>query len=67
MNKPAFSNCNAEDYINIDKDLQTEPDSMDINVLVQNFRESQKEREEKEEGEEENDTVLAEEKCRLKT
>ena len=66
MNKAAFSNCNAEDYINIDKDVQTEPDTMDIDVLVQNFRESQKEREEEEE-EEENDIVLEEEKCRVKT
>ena len=41
MNEAAFSNCNAEDYINIDKDVQTEPDTMDIDALVQNFRESQ--------------------------
>ena len=40
----AFSNCNAEDYINIDKDMQTEPHTMDIDALVQNFRESQKKR-----------------------
>ena len=33
MNEAAFSNCNAEDYINVDKDVQTEPDTMDINVL----------------------------------
>jgi hypothetical protein len=46
-----FSNCNAEDYINIDKDEQTKPDTMDIDALVQNFRESQKEREEEEEEE----------------
>ena len=26
MNEAAFSNCNAEDYINVDKDVQTEPD-----------------------------------------
>jgi hypothetical protein len=45
MNEAAFSNCNAEDYINVDKDLQTEPDTMDIDELVQNFRESQKDRE----------------------
>ena len=44
MNEAAFSNCNAEDYINIDKDVQTEPDTLDIDALVQNFRESQKER-----------------------
>jgi len=61
MNEAAFSNCNAENYINIDKDVQTEPDTMDIDALVQNFRESQKEREE------ENDIVLEEEKCRVKT
>jgi type I restriction-modification system DNA methylase subunit len=69
MNEAALSNCNAEDYINKDKDVQTEPDTMDINALVQNFRESQKEREEEEEEEEEeeNDIVLEEEKCSLKT
>ena len=68
MNEAAFSNCNAEDYINIDKDLQTEPDTMDIDVLVQNFRESQKERQEEvEEEEDENDIVLEEEKCSVKT
>ena len=67
MNEAAFSNCNAEDYINIDKDVQTEPDTMDIDALVQNFRESQKERDEEEEEEEENDIVLEEEKCRVKT
>ena len=38
----AFSNCNAEDNINIDKDVQTEPDTMDIDALVRNVRESQK-------------------------
>ena len=59
MNEAAFSNCNAEDYINRDKDVQTEPDTMDIDALVQNFRGSQKERdEEEEEEEEENDIVL---------
>ena len=63
LNEAAFSNCNAEDYINTDKDVQTEPDTMDIDALVQNFRESQKEREE----EEENDIVFEEEKCRVKT
>ena len=68
MNEAAFSNCNAEDYINIEKDVQTEPDTMDIDALVQNFRESQKEREEEDEEEEEkNDIVLEEEKCRVKT
>jgi hypothetical protein len=41
---------------------------MDIDVLVQNFRESQKEREEEEEEEEEEENdVLEEEKCRVKT
>ena len=34
MNEAAFSNCNAEDYVSIDKDVQTEPDSMDIDELV---------------------------------
>ena len=69
MNEAAFSNCNTEDYINVDKDVQTEPDTMDIDALVQNFRESQKEREEEdeEEEEEENDIVLEEEKCSVKT
>ena len=49
MNEAAFNNCTAEDYINIDKDVQTEPDTMDIDALVQNFKESQKEREVEEE------------------
>ena len=41
---------------------------MDIDGLVQNFRESQKEREEEvEEEEDENDVVLEEEKCNVKT
>ena len=41
---------------------------MDIDALVRNFRESQKEREEEEEEEEEeNDIVLEEENCRVKT
>jgi two-component sensor histidine kinase len=41
---------------------------MDIDALVQNFRESQKEgEEEEEEEEEENDIVLEEEKYRVKT
>jgi hypothetical protein len=39
---------------------------MDIDALVQNFRESQKEGEEEVE-EDENDTVLEEEKCSMKT
>ena len=60
-----------QEYINIDKEVQTEPDTMGIDALVRNFRESQKEREgeeeEEEEEEEENDIVLEEEKCRLKT
>jgi len=68
MNEAAFNNCNAEDYINIDKDVQTEPDTMDIDALVQNFRESQKVREEEvEEEEDENDIVLEEEKWSVKT
>jgi hypothetical protein len=44
MNEAVFSNCNVDDCINTDKDVQTEADTMDINALVQNFRESQKER-----------------------
>jgi hypothetical protein len=68
MNEAAFSNCSAEDYIKLDKNVQTETDIMDIDVLVQNFHESQKEREEEEEEEKEvNDIVLEEEKCRVKT
>jgi hypothetical protein len=67
MNEAAFSNCNAEDYINIDKDVQTEQDTMDIDALVQNFRESQKGEEEVGEEEDENDIVLDEEKCSVKT
>ena len=67
MNEAAFSNCNAEDCINIDKDVQTEPDTMDIVALVQNFRENQKEREEEEEEEKEEEycIVLEEENCRV--
>jgi hypothetical protein len=64
MNEAAFRNCNAEDYINIDEDVQTEPDTMDINALVQNFRGSGKGREEEEE---ENGIVIEEEECRVKT
>ena len=44
MNEAAFSNCNAKNYINIDIDVQTGPDTMDIDALFQNFRENQKER-----------------------
>ncbi|XP_023716890.1 tigger transposable element-derived protein 6-like [Cryptotermes secundus] len=40
MNEAAFSNCNAEDYINTDKDVQTETDTIDVDVLVENFREN---------------------------
>jgi hypothetical protein len=29
-----LQNCNAEDYINIDKDVETEADRMDIDALV---------------------------------
>jgi hypothetical protein len=58
MNEAAFSNCNAEDYIHIDKDVQTEPDTMDIDALVQNFRESKKEREKEEEEEEEEENYI---------
>jgi hypothetical protein len=67
MNEAAFSNCNAEDYISVDKDVQTEPDTINIDVLVQNFKESQKEGEEEEEEEAENGIMLEEEKYRLKT
>ena len=37
MNEAAFSNCNVEDYISIDEDVQTEPDTMDIDALFQNY------------------------------
>jgi hypothetical protein len=40
---------------------------MDIDALVQNFRESQKGEEEVEEEEDENDIVLEEEECSVKT
>jgi hypothetical protein len=40
---------------------------MDIDRLVQNFRESQKEGEGEVEEEDENNTVLEEEKCSVKT
>nr|CAD7448082.1 unnamed protein product [Timema bartmani] len=63
MNETAFNNCNAEDYINIDNYVQTEPDTMDIGALVENFKESWK-GEEKEE--EESHIVSEEEKCSLK-
>jgi hypothetical protein len=33
MNEAAFSNCNAEDYIDIDKDVETEPDTVDNDAL----------------------------------
>ena len=66
VSEAAFCNCSAEDYINMDKDVQTEPDTMD-NALVQNFRKSQKEgEEEEEEEEEENEIVLEEEKCKVR-
>nr|CAD7461778.1 unnamed protein product [Timema tahoe] len=68
MNEAAFNNCNAEDYINIDNNMQTEPDTMAINALVvKNFKESWKGEEEVEEEEKENDIVLEEEKCSVKT
>jgi hypothetical protein len=67
MNEAAFSNYNAEDFINIDKDVQTEQDTMDIDALVQNFRESQKGEEEVEEEKDEKDIVLEEEKWSVKT
>jgi len=49
MSEAAFCNCSAEDYINIDKDAHTEPDTMD-NALVQNFRKSKKKRSKKKRG-----------------
>jgi hypothetical protein len=42
MNGTALSNCNAEDCINIEKDVQSGPDTTDFNALVQNFREAVK-------------------------
>jgi hypothetical protein len=47
--------------------VQTQPATMDINALAQNFKESWKGREEEEEEEEENDIVIEEEKCGVKT
>ena len=41
MSEATFCNCSAEDYINIDKDVQTEPDTMD-NALVQNLEKVKK-------------------------
>jgi len=61
MNEAAFRNCSTEDYISIDKDMQTEPNTMDIDALVQNFRGSQKVREEKEKEEEEEEEEEKEE------
>nr|CAD7426185.1 unnamed protein product [Timema monikensis] len=53
MNETVFNNCNAEGYTNIDNNVQTEPDTMDIHAL---------------EGDEEgNDIVLEEEKFSVKT
>jgi hypothetical protein len=46
MNEAAFSNCNAEGYINTNKDVRTESDTLGIDALIQNFSESQKGREE---------------------
>jgi hypothetical protein len=48
--------------------VQTEPDTMDIDALVQNFRESKKEweKEEEEDDEVENDIVLEDEMWKLK-
>nr|CAD7454369.1 unnamed protein product [Timema tahoe] len=66
MNEAAFNNCNAEDYINIDNYVQTEPDTIDIDALVENFKESWKGKEEEKE-EEANDIVLEEEKYSVKT
>nr|CAD7598454.1 unnamed protein product [Timema genevievae] len=51
MNKAAFNNCNAEDYINIKNNVPTEPDTMDIDALVVNFKESLKGEEEVEKKE----------------
>jgi hypothetical protein len=68
VNGAAFSNCSTEDYSNIYTDVQTEPDTMDIDALVQNFRESRKGREEEEEDDDKkNDIVTEEEHCRVMT
>jgi hypothetical protein len=54
INEAAFSNHNAEDYINIDNDEHTETDTMDIDGCISSdFIESQKGNEEEEENDEE--------------
>jgi ribonucleotide reductase beta subunit family protein with ferritin-like domain len=58
MNEAAFSNCSAEGYINRDKDMHTDPGPVDINELLKNFREEREE--------EESDTVMEEQTCRVK-
>jgi hypothetical protein len=49
MNEAAFSNSSTEDFINIDEDMHTVSDTVDIDALVQNCRESQKGRDKEEE------------------
>jgi hypothetical protein len=34
MNEAAFSSCNAEDYISMDKYMQTQPDTIDIDAFI---------------------------------
>ncbi|CAG2054458.1 unnamed protein product [Timema podura] len=60
VNEVAFNKCNAEYSINVENNVQTEPDTMDINALNEHFEKSWKGDEE-----EENDIAL-EEKCSVK-
>jgi hypothetical protein len=47
--------------------VQREPDTIDIDALAQDFRESQKGRNKEKEKEQENGIEIEEEKCRVKT
>ena len=69
MNEAAFSNCNAEDYINkqkMCKQNQTQCISMHLFRILEKVKKKEEEDEEEEE-EEENNIVLEEKKCRVKT
>jgi predicted transcriptional regulator len=58
-------NCAKKDWLLLLS--VTEPDTMNIDVLVQDFRESQKEREEEVEEEDDENDIVLEEKCSIKT
>jgi CO dehydrogenase/acetyl-CoA synthase beta subunit len=75
-NSEAWKNCANEKIkrefkktVNEDVNeiVRTEPDTTDIDALVQTFREIQKGEEEEEEEEMENDIGIEEERCRVKT